>query len=139
MDPRLRIKDDPYTSSKGSSTEREDSATAMKYKSLLNQPEAFICGTAPVIFLSMDLDLKKRDHNQIQVAKTLATLPYYYQRSQPVFCERPDSILIDETGVALLVCKVVNDDLERDPNVVPLKTYRFLDSKLVLGWKYNRL
>ena len=56
-----------------------------------------------------------------------------------MFCEKPDSILIDETSIDLLPCKVVNDNLERHTRVVPLKTYRFLNSKRGLGCKYNQL
>ncbi|EXA54114.1 hypothetical protein FOVG_01674 [Fusarium oxysporum f. sp. pisi HDV247] len=91
----------PFTSSKGSRTEKEDSATAIKYLSLVNQRGAFVCGTAPVIFFYMDRDSKKRDHDRKQVAKTSATIPDY-QRPQPVFCEGPDSIPINETGIDLL-------------------------------------
>ncbi|KAG7437302.1 hypothetical protein Forpi1262_v001533 [Fusarium oxysporum f. sp. raphani] len=94
----------PFTSSKGSRTEKEDSATAIKYLSLVNQRGAFVCGTAPVIFFYMDRDSKKRDHDRKQVAKTSATIPDY-QRPQPVFCEGPDSIPINETGIDLLACK----------------------------------
>ncbi|KAJ4041139.1 hypothetical protein NW758_008031 [Fusarium oxysporum] len=93
----------PFTSSKGSRTEKEDSATAIKYLSLVNQRGAFVCGTAPVIFFYMDRDSKKRDHDRKQVAKTSATIPDY-QRPQPVFCEGPDSIPINETGIDLLAC-----------------------------------
>ncbi|SCO80186.1 uncharacterized protein FRV6_04399 [Fusarium oxysporum] len=122
----------PFTSSKGSRTEKEDSATAIKYLSLVNQRGAFVCGTAPVIFFYMDGDSKKRDHDRKQVAKMSATLPDY-QRPQPVFCEGPDSIPINETGIDLLACKVVHDSLERHINVVPLETHWFLNSKRALA------
>ncbi|PCD45058.1 hypothetical protein AU210_000504 [Fusarium oxysporum f. sp. radicis-cucumerinum] len=122
----------PFTSSKGSRTEKEDSATAIKYLSLVNQRGAFECGTAPVIFFYMDGDSKKRDHDRKQVAKTSATLPDY-QRPQPVFCEGPDSIPINETGIDLLACKVVHDSLERHSNVVPRETHWFLNSKRALA------
>ncbi|KAG7421186.1 hypothetical protein DER46DRAFT_670014 [Fusarium sp. MPI-SDFR-AT-0072] len=122
----------PFTSNKGPLTEKEDSATAIKYLSLVNQRDAFVCGTAPVIFFYMDGGSKKRDHDRKQVVKTLATLPDY-QRPQPVFCEGPDSIPINETGIDLLACKVVNDDLQRHNNVVPLETHWFLNSKRALA------
>ncbi|KAH7218145.1 hypothetical protein DER44DRAFT_835364 [Fusarium oxysporum] len=122
----------PFTSSKGSRTEKEDSATAIKHLSLVNQRGAFVCGTAPVIFFYMDGDSKKRDHDRKQVAKTSATLPDC-QRLQPVFCEGPDSIPINETGIDLLACKVVHDSLERHSNVVPLETHCGLDSFVIPG------
>ncbi|KAH7270535.1 uncharacterized protein BKA55DRAFT_551978 [Fusarium redolens] len=80
----------------------------------------------------MDGDSQKRDHDRKQVVKTLATLPDY-QRPQPIFCEGPDSIPIKETGIDLLACKVINDDLERHNNVVPLETHWFLNSKRALA------
>ncbi|QKD48033.2 uncharacterized protein FOBCDRAFT_235817 [Fusarium oxysporum Fo47] len=123
----------PFTSSKGSRTEKEDSATAIKYLSLVNQRGAFECGTAPVIFFYMDGDSKKRDHDRKQVAKTSATLPDY-QRPQPVFCEGPDSIPINETGIDLLACKVVHDSLERHSNtLVFLHRSSGLDSFVIPG------
>ncbi|TXC04513.1 hypothetical protein FocTR4_00001749 [Fusarium oxysporum f. sp. cubense] len=122
----------PFTSSKGSRTEKEDSATAIKHLSLVNQRGAFVCGTAPVIFFYMDGDSKKRDHDRKQVAKTSATLPDC-QRLQPVFCEGPDSIPINETEIDLLACEVVHDSLERHSNVVPLETHWFLNSKRALA------
>ncbi|ENH72405.1 hypothetical protein FOC1_g10013061 [Fusarium oxysporum f. sp. cubense race 1] len=80
----------------------------------------------------MDRDSKKRDHDRKQVTKTSATIPDY-QRPQPVFCEGPDSIPINETGIDLLACKVVHDSLERHINVVPLETHWFLNSKRALA------
>ncbi|KAJ4099412.1 hypothetical protein NW760_014858 [Fusarium oxysporum] len=91
----------PFTSSKGSRTEKEDSATAIKYLSLVNQRGAFVCGTAPVIFFYMDRDSKKRDHDRKQVAKTSATIPDY-QRPQPVFYSglpTPKCVIITVKGI----------------------------------------
>jgi hypothetical protein len=80
----------------------------------------------------MDTSPQRRDHDQKQVIKTLAILPDS-QRPQPVFCDGPESILIKEAGIDFLACKVINDDLERYNNVVPLETHWFLNSKRALA------
>ncbi|KAJ4261450.1 hypothetical protein NW762_006875 [Fusarium torreyae] len=124
--------DGPFTSNGSSRTESEDTATAIKYLSLVNQRDAFICGAGPAIFFHMDASSKKRDHDQKQVIKTLATLSDT-QRPQPVFCDGPETIPIKEAGIDFLACKVISDDLERYNNVVPLETHWFLNSKRALA------
>ncbi|KAI3571787.1 hypothetical protein IWW34DRAFT_873905 [Fusarium oxysporum f. sp. albedinis] len=125
--------DGPFTSSSDASrTENEDTIAAIKYLSLVNQRDAFICGAAPAIFFHMDASPQKRDHDRKQVIKTLATLPDS-QRPQPVFCDGPELIPIKEAGIDFLACKVIHDDLERYNNVVPLETHWFLNSKRALA------
>jgi hypothetical protein len=125
--------DGPFTSSNSAPrTESEDTTTAIKYLSLVNQRDAFICGDAPAVFFHMDSSSQKRDYDKKQVLKTLAALPDH-QRPQPVFCDGPRSIPIKETGIDMLACKVINDDLETYNNVVPLETHWFLNSKRALA------
>ncbi|RBR23588.1 uncharacterized protein FIESC28_03601 [Fusarium coffeatum] len=104
--------DSPFTSNSCEPrTKSEDTTTAIKYLSLINQRDEFICGNAPVVFFHMDTSSRKRDHDRKQVMKTLATL-VNHQRPQPIFCEGPDSIPTKESQIDLLAVKVIGDDLE---------------------------
>jgi hypothetical protein len=125
--------DGPFTSNNGAPrTESEDTTTAIKYLSLVSQRDAFICGATPVVFFHMDAYPQKRDHDRKQVIKTLATLPDH-QRPQPIFCDGPNSIPIEEIGVDAIAVKVISDDLEKYNNVVPLETHWLLNSKRALA------
>ncbi|KAF4469385.1 solid-state culture specific ATP-grasp domain-containing [Fusarium albosuccineum] len=123
--------DGPFTSSDGIS-HTDGPTTAIKYLSLVNQRDAFICGAAPAIFFHMDSSSQRRRHDQKQVVKTLATLSDA-QRPHLVFCDGPECIPIDETGIDCIACKVINDDLEKYNNGVPLETHWFLNSKRALA------
>ncbi|KAL4727434.1 hypothetical protein ACLX1H_006346 [Fusarium chlamydosporum] len=134
--PRNRkyiYQDGPFTSNDcAPRTKDEDTSTVVKYLSLISQRDAFICGAAPVVFFHMDTSSQKRDHDRKQVLKTLATLPDH-QRPQPIFCDGPNSIPIQETGIDFLAVKVISDDLEKYNNVVPLETHWFINSKRALA------
>ncbi|KAF4974732.1 hypothetical protein FZEAL_8402 [Fusarium zealandicum] len=123
--------DGPFTSSDGVS-HRDDATTAIKYLSLINQRDAFICGASPAIFFHMGSSSQRRNYDQKQVVKTLATLSDA-QRPHLIFCDGPEHIPILESGIDLIACKIVNDNLERYNNVVPLETHWFLNSKRALA------
>ncbi|KAJ4327952.1 hypothetical protein N0V84_001627 [Fusarium piperis] len=123
--------DSPFTSSHDR-TPADDAITAVKYLSLLNQRDAFICGTSPVIFFHMGSSSQRRRHDQKQVVKTLATLPDA-QRPPLIFCDGPEYIPIKEAKIDAVACKAICDYLEGYENVVPLETHWFLNTKRALA------
>ncbi|KAM5357144.1 hypothetical protein ACJZ2D_016566 [Fusarium nematophilum] len=126
--------DGPFTSSDDEPSHADGAKTGVKYLSLINQRDAFICGASPAIFFHMDASPQRRRHDQKQVVKTLAALSDA-QRPSLVFCDGPEHIPVEEAGIDLLACKVVSDGLERygDSLVVPLETHWFVNSKRALA------
>ncbi|UPK99320.1 hypothetical protein LCI18_010255 [Fusarium solani-melongenae] len=123
--------DSPFTSSHDMTT-ADDAITTIKYLSLLNQRDAFMCGTSPAIFFHMGSSPQRKRHDQKQVVKTLATLSDA-QRPPLVFCDGPEYIPIKEANIDVVACKAISDYLEGYENVVPLETHWFLNTKRALA------
>lgn len=123
--------DSPFTSSHDM-TPADDAITTIKYLSLLNQRDAFMCGTSPAIFFHMGSSSQRKRHDQKQVVKTLATLSDA-QRPPLVFCDGPEYIPVKEANIDVVACKAISDYLEGYENVVPLETHWFLNTKRALA------
>lgn len=123
--------DSPFTSDHDSS-DSETASTAIKYLSLITQRDAFIAGPSPTIFFHMGSSMPRRRSDQEQAIQSLSALGDS-QRPTLVFCDGPRCIPVEEAGIDLIACKLVNDDLERYDNVVPLETHWFLNSKRALA------
>ncbi|KAK4102365.1 hypothetical protein N658DRAFT_554375 [Parathielavia hyrcaniae] len=105
---------------------------AKKHLSLIPQRDAFISGTAPVIFFNLGRSPEQVEHDRREAEATISVLDPS-QRPELVFCPGPSKIPMQEHSINKLEYKVIFDGLEAYPLTHDLETHWLLNSKAGLA------